>query len=130
MSRMRTIGLTTLAAAALVTPVAAAVPAVAQSRPTVEASGSCSTAGTWDLEAKTDDGALEVEFEVDTNVAGQTFTVRITDGDTVVLNGQRTTTARSGSFTVERRTPDQAGVDVIRAVARRGANTCVGVVRI
>ncbi|MHA3702084.1 hypothetical protein ACXR2U_07845 [Jatrophihabitans sp. YIM 134969] len=131
MNTIRTLGATAAVAAALVIPAVAAAPAHASGgRDGVEASGSCSVRGTWDLKAKTDDGRLEVEFEVDTNVPGQTFTVRVTDGPTVVFAGSKTTGARSGSFSVERRTADRAGVDTIRAVATRGGNTCTGVIKI
>src|SRR3954471_18792384 len=41
--------------------------------------GSCSAGAAWKLKAKPDDGGLQVEFEVDSNRAGQTWTVRIND---------------------------------------------------
>jgi hypothetical protein len=134
MRTMRTIGITAAVATALLAPALAAGPASAapqSGRPGVQASGSCSVAGTWKLTAKADDGQLEVEFEVDTNVAGQAFNVRVTDGKTVVFAGRQTTTAPSGSFSLERRTADHAGRDTITAIARRaGTNVCTGTVRI
>lgn len=136
MITMRTLGVTTAIAAALVVPAVAATPAFAQNstsqggRPVVEATGACTNGGTWDLKAKTDDGQLEVEFEVDTNVAGQVFNVKITDNTNVVFQGKRTTAGRSGSFSVERLTPDLAGRDTFKAVAKRAGNTCTGTIRI
>lgn len=132
MNRIRTATTVTALAAALLAPALAATPALAQGgRPGVSASGACSSAGTWELKAKTDDPALiEVEFEVDTDVVGQTFSVRVTDGSTVVFSGRRTTVGRSGSFTVGRTTADRAGRDTIRATATNGANVCSGVVRL
>lgn len=38
----------------------------------VERTGQCSGSARWDLKVKTDDGGLEVEGEVDSNVNGQT----------------------------------------------------------
>lgn len=131
MRTMRAMGVTAAVAAALVIPAVAATPAAAKGgRPGVSASGSCTAGGTWDLSAKPDDGRLEVEFEVDTDVAGQAWNVRVVDGPTVVFAGTRTTAGRSGSFSVEKLTPDRAGTDTITAVARRAGHTCSGTVRI
>jgi hypothetical protein len=94
----------------------------------VNRSGSCAS-GVWKLKVKQDDGGLEVEFEVDTNRRGQTWQVRVSDNGTRVFSGQRTTQGRSGSFSVERKTANRAGTDVIRARAKRGDTTCVGVIR-
>jgi hypothetical protein len=93
-------------------------------------SGSCSQQGVFKLKAKHDDGAIEVEYEVDTNRAGQTFAVRLTDNGTVILNRTATTHAPSGSFTVEKRTANRAGSDVIRARAVSGGNVCRGSVTV
>jgi hypothetical protein len=141
MTTMRAMGVTAAVAAALVIPAVAATPAFARGagghdvagpggRPGVEATGSCTGGGTWELKAKTDDGGLEVEFEVDTNVAGQVFNVRVTDGPTVVFAGKQTTAGRSGSFSVERLTADRVGRDTVKAVAKRPGVTCTGTVRI
>ena len=92
--------------------------------------GSCTNAGTWKLKAKHDDGQIEVEFEVDTNRAGKTFKVRLSDNRDVFFRGQRTTQPPSGSFEVERRTANRAGTDVIRGHAVRGDNVCAGTVRL
>ena len=94
----------------------------------VQRSGSCAT-GVWKLKAKPDDGRLEVEFEIDTNRRGQAWQVRVSDNGTRVFSGERTTAGRSGSFSVEFKTANRAGTDVIRARATRGDTTCVGVVR-
>lgn len=108
----------------------AAAPAQAKGRPGVRASGSCSLAGVWELKAKPDDGRLEVEFEVDTNRAGQTWQVRITDNGQLVARRSARTVAPSGSFTVHARPANRAGADVIRAVGVRGDNTCSATVRL
>jgi hypothetical protein len=92
----------------------------------VAKSGSCSQHGVFTLKAKHDDAAIEVEYQVDTNRAGQTFTVRLTDNGTVVLARTVTTAAPSGSFTVSKRIADRAGTDTIRARAVSGGNVCAG----
>jgi hypothetical protein len=93
----------------------------------IRRTGSCAT-GVWKLKAKPDDGRLEVEFEIDTNRRGQTWSVRISDNGQRVFAGQRTTAGRSGSFSVELKTANRAGTDVIRARATRGDTTCRGTV--
>lgn len=132
MNALRKLGVTAVVGAALVVPVVTAVSASAAptGRPGVSATGSCTGGGTWELKAKTDDGQLEVEFEVDTNVAGQRFTVKVFDGPTTVFNGKAATAGRSGSFSVERLTADRAGVDTITARASRPGNVCAGTIRI
>jgi hypothetical protein len=96
----------------------------------VRNSGSCAGGGVFELKAKHDDGRIEVEYEVDTNRAGQVWSVRLTDNGVVVFSGTRTTTAPSGSFTIERRIANRAGTDTIRAHAALGSRTCGGVVRV
>jgi hypothetical protein len=95
----------------------------------VRKSGSCAT-GVWKLKAKPDDGRLEVEFEVDTNRRGQTWSVRVSDNGTRVYRGEHTTAGRSGSFSLEFKAPNRAGTDTIRATATRGSTTCSGTVSI
>jgi hypothetical protein len=107
----------------------AAGPAVA-SGAGVTSHGSCSQRGTFELKAKHDDGAIEVEYEVDTNVGGQQFTVRLTDNGVVIARRMPTTGARRGSFTVHTRTSNRAGADTIRAHAVFASNTCGGRVRV
>ncbi len=94
----------------------------------VRRSGSCSGSTDWKLKVKPDNGRLQVEYEVDSNVAGQTWSVRITDNGTKVFAGQRMTAGRSGSFTVQRRTANRAGADKLVATATNAATgeTCRG----
>ena len=40
--------------------------------------GNCSGSSDWKLKLSPEDGRIEVEFEVDSNVAGQTWQVRLT----------------------------------------------------
>jgi len=84
----------------------------------IEKSGPCSAASTWKLKAKTDNGLLEVEFEVDQNVVGDVWNVVMKDNGTRFFRGQRTTQAPGGSFTVRRRIANQSGTDTIQARAK------------
>jgi len=83
----------------------------------VRKSGHCSAATVWNLKAKSDDGRLEVEFEVDSNRNGQRWSVAINDNDVRVFTGARTTVAPSGSFEVERHIANRTGTDRITASA-------------
>jgi hypothetical protein len=90
--------------------------------------GSCSVSSDWKLKAKPDDGRLEIEFEVDQNVVGDVWKVKITDNGQKVFKGKRTTQPPSGSFEVETRPADQAGTDKIVAKAKNlsTGETCMG----
>jgi hypothetical protein len=127
---VRALSVATLAGALAAPLLWTAGPASASGGGAVTKSGSCSQQGVFTLKAKHDDGALEVEYEVDTNRAGQTFAVRLSDNGTVFLQRTVTTTAPSGSFTVSKRTANRAGSDVIRARAVSGSNVCGGSVTV
>jgi hypothetical protein len=79
--------------------------------------GSCTGSTSAKLKAKHDDGRLEVEFEVDQNRNGVTWKVQLRRNDSVVVKTRATTTAPSGSFSVERKIADPAGNDRIKAKA-------------
>ena len=93
----------------------------------VRASGSCSGASSWKLKAKPDNGKIDLELEVDSNVNGQTWSVRIADNGTAVFSGSRRTKAPSGSFNVERLVANKAGSDsfVARATNAATGESCV-----
>ena len=87
--------------------------------------GTCAGGGaTYTLKAKHDDRLIAVEWEVDSNRAGQTWTVRLRDNGALFFSGHRTTQAPSGSFTVRRSTANRAGGDVIRARSVHGQTVC------
>ena len=90
--------------------------------------GSCSAGADWKLKVKTDDGRLEVEGEIDSNVAGQQWRWTIRHNGSVSDRGTATTTARSGSFEVERKIVDLAGTDAVVFRAVRDGQVCRGVV--
>ncbi len=110
--------------------VAVAIPAVAPGKgnPGVIRSGKCSGNATWKLKAKNDNARLEIEFEVDQNIAGRRWNVVIKRGSTVVFRGARTTVPPSGSFTARRLVANPAGSDRITATARSvaGNQVCRG----
>ena len=83
----------------------------------VQRSGKCSAASTWKLSLKPDNGQIEVQFEVDQNVVGDTWNVRMTDNGTQIFKGTRVTQAPSGSFEVRKLTANLAGADRIVAKA-------------
>ena len=90
--------------------------------------GSCSAGADWKLKVKTDDGRLEVEGEVDSDVAGQQWHWTLRHNGSVSDRGAATTTARSGSFEVERKVVNLAGTDALAFRAVRDGQVCRGVV--
>jgi hypothetical protein len=96
----------------------------------VRDSGSCSGTTHWKLKAKPDSGQLEVEFEVDSNRAGQSWHVRLKDNGSRFFTGTRQTAGASGSFTVSSRTANAVGSDVVKARATHGDEVCRGSVTV
>jgi len=94
--------------------------------PTV-ASGPCSAGSLWTVKAKPDNSGMEIELQIDSNVTGQTWNVRVTDNEELVTEDTKVTLAPSGSFTVRALTADRVGVDHIEALATNpGTNeTCI-----
>jgi hypothetical protein len=128
----RTILTTCLVAGALAGGILAPAAAHASGADAVRSSGGCSAGATWTVKAKHDDGRLEVEAEVDSNRAGQSWNWRISDNGTRVRSGSATTKAPSGSFTVQRRIADRTGVDhlVFRSSSPASGQTCRGTVSV
>ena len=90
--------------------------------------GSCGTASDWKVKVSPENGRLEVEFEVDQNVSGDRWRVRIRHDGDLAFRGTRMTHGASGSFTVRIVENDTAGSDVFRARARNLSTdeVCVG----
>jgi hypothetical protein len=117
----------TLALGVLGSTAATAASASASGGGGVQKSGSCSASGTWKLKAKNDNGALEVQAEVDVNRVGQHWSWRLIDNGTRVAFGTAVTVAPSGSFSVNRHIANRPGTDSITFRANNGAgNSCVG----
>lgn len=120
-TRLAAIGLALFASAAV------AAPAYANAGDVIK-EGPCSASSDWKLKASPENGQIEIEFEVDSNVNGQTWQFRLSDNGTRLLQGTRVTVAPSGSFEVRVVAPDRAGQDKILGQARNTATgeTCVG----
>jgi hypothetical protein len=90
--------------------------------------GSCSNSSDWKLKVSPEDGNLEVEFEVDQNVSGDRWRVKIRHDGDLAFRGTRTTRGASGSFEVRIVENDTAGSDAFRARARNLSTdeVCVG----
>jgi hypothetical protein len=80
--------------------------------------GTCSGASTWKLKLSPENGKIEVDFEVDQNVVGDTWRVSFRDNGVLVFRGSAMTQAPSGSFEVRKVIADRAGPDNIVAKAR------------
>ncbi|GAA2743898.1 hypothetical protein GCM10009868_19470 [Terrabacter aerolatus] len=91
-------------------------------------SGTCAGLGAWKLVVKSEDRALEVDYELDTNRSGQHWRVNLADNGVVVTSGTFTTAAPGGSFEVRRVVANRAGTDRFTATATNTATgaTCRG----
>lgn len=103
-----------LTAAALA---AASPAALAKGGGAVRVNGSCTGKATSKLKVKSDDGRLEIEFEVDQNRSGVRWSVLMALGRTTIASTRATTRRPSGSFTVRRTAADRAGRDTVSARA-------------
>ena len=113
------------AALALATP-----PAMAHNGDDKVRRGSCSGSTDWRLKVKPGNGRLEVEAEVDSNRAGQTWRWRLSHNGSLSASGVRATRGSSGSFEIRRTTVDWRGTDTLSFRARnaRSGELCVGTV--
>lgn len=109
---------------------AAATPAFASGGSSVSSSGTCTNGGHFKLKAKHDDGRIEMEYQVDSNRAGQVWAVRITDNGKVVVSRHATTTGPSGSFSIRKVIANMPGLDKIHAHATFRNHTCGGTVKL
>lgn len=119
-----------LAAALVGAVIAAPTAAHAGDDDRVERRGSCSGSASWKIKAKPDDGRLEVEAEVDSNVAGEAWTWVLRHNGSRSAAGTSRTTGASGSFSIERRSVDAPGTDELVFRAVHGSQRCVARVAI
>lgn len=89
----------------------------------VKSAGQCSASSRWEFKVSDDDGRVELEFEVDSNVVGQQWAYTISGPAGVLSSGTRTTSAPSGSFDVELKTTGSVN-DAFTAMATFGDETC------
>jgi hypothetical protein len=117
-----------IGAAVLLGSVVAAVPAHAGGGDFIEETGACSMGSSWVMKAKHDTGRIELEYSVETQRAGQMWSVRIKDNGVLVFSGDRRTTVRSRSLSVDRMLTNLAGTDrfLARAVNARTGEICRG----
>ena len=129
MNHIPTTGWTRVGALALVT-AATLLPAASASANDgdVIRRGGCSGASDWKLKASPEDGRIEVEGEVDSNKAGQTWNWRIVHNGSLSAKGTKKTVAPSGSFEVRRLLVNVKGDDTIvfRAVNPNSGEVCRG----
>ena len=87
--------------------------------------GTCSASSHSKIKAKTDDGRIETEFEVDQNRVGKRWRVTLSLNGSNVFRGIKRTTAPSGSFEVRRLLAGATGSRIV-ATARSlsGGETC------
>jgi hypothetical protein len=126
--RTRLLLTTAAITAGLTAPLVVAANPASASGSGVRSSGACTSRASFELKAKHDDGAIEMEYEVDSNHAGQVWAVRITDNGAVVVSRHATTAGRSGSFTVRKTIANRPGSDRIHAHATFNGRTCRGTV--
>lgn len=115
-------------AATLAATVMAMAPVASAGGGDVIREGRCSGRRDWKLKVGPENGRLEVEFEVDTNVVGQRWRVRIFHDANRIFAARRVTRAPSGSFEVWLRAANTAGGDSFKGRATNPATgeVCVG----
>jgi hypothetical protein len=120
-----TLGLALMTSLALVVPAGVAL---AGNNDVIE-EGSCGGSSDWKLKISPEDGGLEVEFEVDQNVSGDRWRVKIRHDGDLAFTGTRRTHGASGSFEVRIVEDDRAGTDRFRAKARNLSTdeVCLGI---
>jgi hypothetical protein len=108
-------------------PMIVAPPAVAGDAD-VERHGACSGSSRWELDLEREHGRIEVDYEVDQNVSGDTWRIRLRHNGNVFFRGTRETRGDDGSFEVERHVNDTTGTDrfVARSVNRSTGEVCRG----
>lgn len=102
---------------ALLTALSLPTPAVAKDGDVIRR-GSCSASADWKLKASPENGRIEVEGEVDSNVKGQTWRWRMLHNGSVTARGKATTSGPSGSFDVRRVVVNLKGEDKLVFRAR------------
>jgi hypothetical protein len=91
----------------------------------VRVQGVCTQRSTSELKLSSEDGALEVEFEVDQNRNRVPWKVTLRRNGHRVASLSATTHAPSGSFEIRRVIAGRLGADRISAVATRASGeTC------
>jgi len=112
-TKLAVVGVVGLVGVGLVAPAASAsTPRIVRSH------GACSANATWKMKAKADSGKIDVEFQVDSNAAGQTWKVKVKDNGVRVIRGTRLTDGPSGSLDVSKLVANRSGTDHLVGIAR------------
>jgi hypothetical protein len=108
-----------------------ALPLASAAEGDVTRKGTCDMGSVWELKLSDRDGKIEVDFEVDQDVVGDTWRVRLLHNGVLFFNELRVTENGDGDFEVRTLTDNLEGVDVIRARARNleTDELCVAVAR-
>jgi hypothetical protein len=91
----------------------------------VEAAGTCTKASSSKIDLSSENGGIEVEFEVDQNRNGVRWTVTLHRNGTLVGRRVRVTRGPSGSFEARFVTRNGPGADRFVARATRAGESCV-----
>ena len=125
-------GMQRAAVAALMLATLGQVPAFAESGSgsggEVRREADCSGRSEWELRARREDGAFRVRWRVDSQIAGQTWSMQLFHNGTKIADVTRTTNA-DGEATIDRRgIRNFSGPDTFRGAARNPATgeTCAG----
>lgn len=102
----------------------AATPVASAKDGDVRAVGSCTKSTTSKIKLSEENGRIEVEFEVDQNRNGVTWSVAIRQRGQVVRRLVRVTRGPSGSFEARVVLPNGPGADRIAATATRRGESC------
>ena len=87
--------------------------------------GTCAGGFSWKMEAKPDDGRIEIKAEIDTRHSGRRWSWVLKHNGSVSDRGTSRTRGSSGSFQVERLAVDVSGPDIFQFRATRKAAVCV-----
>jgi hypothetical protein len=108
-----------LLAGGLVGSFGSSVPALAGGDQEVINRGRCSMGSQWRVRIRTDGpNRLDLNFEVDSNVPGQTWRAGMAYNGDVVFNGFATTNQVDGEFDIDVEVANQPGTDTLQAAAR------------
>ena len=90
--------------------------------------GNCTNNSDWKLKLSPENGRIEVEFEVDSNVNGQTWNVKLKKDGSTFFSGQKTTQGPSGSFELRRVVNNGAGTETFvgKATNPQSGEVCRG----
>ena len=80
--------------------------------------GVCTDGSLWEMSAvRAAGGRVEVEFEVESFVRGETWDVSMWQNGVSFFTGQRVTRGSDGEFWIERERPNRPGIDTFEVVA-------------